>query len=67
MKTNMGSDRSGYHFISFIAAEKPMLCPPVPQSAMAATTATKPMMPNTRCPVIIMRSMVENIRAAINS
>ena len=67
MKTNMGSDSSGYHFISFIEAEKPMLCPPVPQREMAATTATKPMIPKTRCPVIIISSMVANIRAAIIS
>ena len=44
-----------------------MVCPPVPHSAIEATTATKPISPKTRCPVIIMRSMVENIKSAISS
>ena len=67
MKTNIGSVSSAFHFISFITAEKPMSVPPGPQSASAATTATKPMAPKTRCPVIIISSMVENISVAIHS
>ena len=67
MKTNIGSDSSGYQRISFMVAEKPICSPPCPHRPMAATTATKPMMPNTRCPVIIISSIVENIRAAIIS
>ncbi len=67
MKTNIGSVRSAFHFISFMTEENPMSDPPGPQSRIAATTATKPMAPKTRCPVIIIRSMVENIRVAIIS
>ena len=48
MNMNIGSVRSGYHFINFIAAEKPMSEPPVPQSKSAAATATNPIAPNTR-------------------
>ncbi len=42
MKMNIGRVSSGYHFISFIAAENGMSDPPVPQSISAATAATPP-------------------------
>ncbi len=67
MKMNIGSVSSGYHFISVIAAEKPMVCAFVPHSINADTVATKPITPNTRCPVNIISSMVENIMTAIIS
>jgi hypothetical protein len=67
MKMNIGRVSSGYHFISFIAAENPRSEPPTPQSGIAAATATKPIAPNTRCPVAIISIMVENIRMAIMS
>ena len=65
MKMNIGSVKSGYHVISFIAAEKPISEPPVPQSSRAEATPTKPIAPNTRCPVISISIIVENIRIAI--
>ncbi len=67
MKMNIGSVSSGYHFISFIAAENGMSDPPVPHSSMAAAAPTKPMAPNTRCPVMSISIMVENISSAIIS
>ena len=68
MKMNIGSVNKGYHFISFIAAEKPMSNPPLsPHSNRAATTATNPIAPNTRCPVSSISIMVENMRVAIIS
>ena len=48
MKMNIGSVSSGYHFISFIAAEKPRSDPPTPHSSTDAATATKPIAPKTR-------------------
>ncbi len=48
MKTNIGSVSSGVHFITLKTAVMPMSVPPGPQSSSAATTATKPMAPNTR-------------------
>ena len=39
----------------------------MPHSGMAAATATKPMAPNTRWPVIIISIMEENMRMAIMS
>ena len=67
MKMNIGSVKSGYHFISFIAAEKGRSEPPVPQSANDATAATPPMTPNTRWPVISISIIEENIMIAIIS
>ncbi len=67
MKMNIGRVSSGYHFISFMAAEKPRSDPPVPQSGTDASTATKPMAPNTRWPVIIISIIVLNIMMAIMS
>jgi len=67
MKMNMGSVSSGYHFMSFIAAENGMSSPPTPQSRRPATVATKPMAAKTRCPVISISIMVLNISRAITS
>jgi len=68
MKTNIGSVSSGYQRITLIVWENPRSYPPrSPQSRTAATTATKPMAPNTRCPVNSISIMVENISAAISS
>ncbi len=67
MKMNIGSVSSGYHFISFIAAEKPRSEPPTPHSGSAAATATKPMAPKTRWPVAIISIIDVNIRMAIMS
>jgi hypothetical protein len=39
----------------------------MPQSGIAAAIATKPIAPNTRCPVIIISIMVLNIRIAMRS
>ena len=51
MKTNIGTVSSGYHRMSLMPCAKAMSKPPrSPQSNRAATTATKPMAPNTRCP-----------------
>jgi hypothetical protein len=41
--------------------------PPSPQSASAATTATIPMAPKTRCPVSSISIIAANIRRAIIS
>ncbi len=67
MNTNIGSVSSGYHFISFIAAEKPRTEPPVPHSIMAEATATKPIAANTRCPVRSISIIDANIIRAIIS
>ncbi len=67
MKMNIGSVISGYHFIKVMLAEKPIFCPAVPQSARADAVATKPITPKTRCPVIIISIIVENISKAIIS
>ena len=68
MKMNIGRVRSGYHFMSFIAAEKGMSTPPVPpQSNKAAAAPTKPMAPNTRWPVNSITIMVENMSSAVAS
>ena len=67
MKMNIGRVSSGYHFISFMAEEKARSEPPMPHSGMAAATATNPMAPNTRWPVIIISIMEENMRMAIMS
>ncbi len=48
MKMNIGSVRSGYHFISFITPENGMSLPPVPQSNKAESAAMNPIAPNTR-------------------
>ena len=53
--------------ITFIAALKPSSDPPVPHRNNAKTTATKPIAPKTRCPVMSISIMVENIRMAIIS
>ena len=67
MKMNIGSVRSGYHFISFIAAENGMSDPPVPQRKKAETAATTPMAAKTRWPVM-SRSIIEaNMRSAMCS
>ena len=39
-----------------------MSCPPVPQSMIAATAATAPMAPKTRCPVISITIIVANMQ-----
>ena len=49
---NIGRVRSGYHFMSFIAAENAISLPPSPHSASAAMAATAPMAAKTRCPVM---------------
>ena len=67
MNMNIGSVSSGYHFISFIAAAKPRSDPPTPQRKTEAVTATKPMAPKTRWPVIIISIIVLNIMIAIMS
>ena len=67
MKMNSGRVSSGYHFISFMAAENPSCEPPVPHSSKAEATATNPMAPNTRCPVMSISIMVENIISAMSS
>ena len=67
MKMNIGSVRSGYHFISFIAAENGISAPPVPQSMSPAKAPTKPIAPNTRCPVKSISIIELNIRMAIIS
>ena len=50
-----------------MAALKPNCEPPVPHMNRAAPTATKPIAPNTRCPVSNISIMVENIIIAIIS
>src|SRR6056297_25607 len=67
MKMNIGRVSSGYHFISFIAAENGISTPPVPQSSTPANAPTKPMAPNTRCPVISISIMPANMTMAIIS
>ena len=67
MKMNIGSVSSGYHFISFMAAEKGMSWPPVPHSARAAMAATAPIAPKTRCPVNSISIMAANMKKAIIS
>jgi hypothetical protein len=67
MKMNIGRVRSGYHFMSFMLALKAISEPPSPHSNMADAAATKPMAPNTRCPVRSMSIIVENIMTAMSS
>src|SRR6056297_1868168 len=67
MKMNIGRVSSGYHFISFIAAENGISTPPVPQSRTPANAPTKPMAPNTLCPVISISIMPANMTMAIIS
>src|SRR6056297_681301 len=67
MKMNIGRVSSGYHFISFIAAENGISTPPVPQSKTPASAPMKPMAPNTRCPVISISIMPANMTMAIHS
>ena len=64
---NIGSVRSGYHFMSFIAAEKPISLPPSPHSRSAAMTATEPIAANTRCPVMSISIIDANMSRAIIS
>jgi hypothetical protein len=64
---NRGRVSRGYHFINFMAALKAISDPPSPHSHRAATTATKPMAPNTRWPVSSMTIMELNISRAIIS
>ena len=64
---NIGRVSSGYHFMSFIAAEKAISPPPSPHSARAAMTATEPMAANTRCPVMSISIIEANIVKAIVS
>jgi hypothetical protein len=67
MKINIGRVSSGYHFISFIAAENGKSEPPVPYRVIAAIAPTAPMAANTRCPVIIINIIDENIRMPMSS
>ena len=64
---NIGRVRSGYHFISFIAAENAISLPPSPHNSSAAMDATAPMAANTRCPVMSITIIEANISAAIIS
>ena len=67
MKMNIGRVRSGYHFMSFMAAANGTSAPPVPQSASAATAATPPIAPKTRCPVRSISIIEANMSRAIIS
>ena len=64
---NIGSVSSGYHFMSFIAAEKAISLPPSPHSASAEMTATEPIAAKTRCPVMSISIIEANISSAIIS
>ena len=64
---NIGRVSRGYHFMSFIAAEKPISLPPSPQRRSAAMTATEPIAAKTRCPVMSISIIEANIRVAISS
>ncbi len=64
---NSGRVSSGYQLKSLNAALNGISMPPSPQSARAATVATNPMAPNTRCPVISMSIIEANISRAIIS
>ena len=63
---NIGSVSSGYHFMSFIAAEKAISLPPS-HSASAEMTATEPIAAKTRCPVMSISIIEANISSAIIS
>jgi hypothetical protein len=64
---NIGRVRSGYHFISLMAALNAITDPPSPQSHKAANAPTKPIAPKTRWPVMSISIMVANIRRAMSS
>ena len=53
MNTNIGSVSIGYQLNSLIAALKPYPSAPRSTKISAKTTPTKPITPNTRCPVSI--------------
>ena len=64
---NIGRVSSGYHFISFIAAEKAISLPPSPHKTSAASAATAPIAAKTRCPVMSISIIEANISSAIIS
>ena len=67
MKINIGRVSRGYQFSSLMLAAKAISEPPSPHNSKANRAATKPMAPNTRCPLSSSSSMAENIESAISS
>jgi hypothetical protein len=64
---NMGRVSIGYQCMSVMVDANGISAPPLPHSSSANTVATKPMAPNTLCPVTSMSIIIENISRAIIS
>ena len=64
---NSGSVSIGYQLSSPIEALNGISKPPSPHSSSAKPVATKPIAPNTRCPVRSSSIIEANIRSAMSS